>query len=58
MNLFILYTISRNPQNSLDSGVYQEYEYNINVIPAWEQGYNGSGVVLCVVDDGIMSSYH
>ena len=39
-------------QNSEDSGPYEGYEYNIDVQTTWNMGYNGSGVVVCVIDDG------
>lgn len=39
--------------NSEDSGPYEAYAYNINVEKAWARGYNGSGAVVCVVDDGL-----
>lgn len=44
--------------NSEDSGVFEGYEYNINVQPAWDKGYNGSGVVVCVIDDGLEKDHH
>eukprot|EP00116_Pleurobrachia_bachei_P005547 sb/3465809/ len=40
-------------QNSEDSGAWVDYQYNINVQPAWDKGYNGTGVVVCVIDDGL-----
>ncbi|KAL5258434.1 hypothetical protein ACHWQZ_G009065 [Mnemiopsis leidyi] len=43
--------------NSEDSGSYSGYEYNINVQPVWDQGFNGSGVVVCVIDDGVEISH-
>jgi len=39
--------------NSEDSGAFVGYEYNINIQPVWDKGYNGSGVVVCVIDDGL-----
>jgi len=39
--------------NSEDSGAYEGYEYNIDVQATWDMGYNGSGVVVCVIDDGV-----
>jgi len=39
--------------NSEDAGPFERYEYNINIQPAWDKGYNGSGVVVCVIDDGL-----
>ena len=26
---------------------------DINVVPAWQQGFSGAGVAVCVLDDGI-----
>jgi len=43
--------------NSEDSGVFEGYEYNINIQPAWDKGYNGSGVVVCVIDDGLEKNH-
>lgn len=28
-------------------------DHDINVIPAWEAGYSGKGVVISIIDDGL-----
>ncbi|GIY43276.1 furin-like protease 2 [Caerostris darwini] len=39
----------------LHGGAYRQYD--MNVIPAWEQGYTGKGVVVTILDDGIQSNH-
>ena len=29
----------------------------MNVLPAWEQGYSGKGVVVSILDDGIQPNH-
>lgn len=29
----------------------------MNVIPAWKEGYNGSGVVVTILDDGLETDH-
>lgn len=31
--------------------------HDVNVVPVWEQGISGKGVVVCIIDDGIDYSH-
>ena len=41
-----LYSQKNNGQSTGPAGV------DLNVVPAWNQGFNGKGVVVSVLDDG------
>ena len=31
--------------------------YDVNVMPVWKKGYTGKGIVVCVLDDGILHTH-
>ena len=32
-------------------------DYDLNTVVAWKAGYKGSGVSVCIVDDGVQHSH-
>lgn len=37
---------------------FNENSGNINIQKTWENGYNGAGITIAIVDDGILTTHH